>query len=102
MGIYADHVLPWLVDRAMRQKALRRYRARVIGAAEGRVLEIGVGSGLNLSLYGPAVNAVVGIEPSPPLLHRARRHPAQVPIELMEGSAETLPLADRSFDTVVT
>jgi ubiquinone/menaquinone biosynthesis C-methylase UbiE len=102
MGIYADHVLPWLIDRAMRQKMLQPYRARVVGAAQGRVLEIGVGSGLNLPLYGPAANAVVALEPSPPLLERARRHPAQVPIELVEGSAETLPLDDRSVDTVVT
>jgi ubiquinone/menaquinone biosynthesis C-methylase UbiE len=102
MGIYADHVLPWLIDRAMRQKMLQPYRARVVGAPQGRVLEIGVGSGLNLPLYGPAANAVVAVEPSPPLLLRARRHPAQVPIELVEGSAETLPLHDRSVDTVVT
>jgi ubiquinone/menaquinone biosynthesis C-methylase UbiE len=95
-------VLPWLIDRAMRQKMLQPYRARVVGAAQGRVLEIGVGSGLNLPLYGPAANAVVAVEPSPPLLQRARRHPAQVPIELVEGSAETLPLDDRSVDTVVT
>lgn len=102
MRIYADHVLPWLIDRAMRQKMLQPYRARVIGAAEGRVLEIGVGSGLNLPLYRSAANAVVAVEPSPPLLDRARRQPAQVPIELVEGSAETLPLDDRSIDTVVT
>jgi ubiquinone/menaquinone biosynthesis C-methylase UbiE len=102
MGIYADHVLPWLIDRAMRQKMLQPYRARVIGAAEGRVLEIGVGSGLNLPLYRSAANAVVGVEPSRPLLDRAHRQPAQVPIELVEGSAETLPLDDRSVDTVVT
>lgn len=95
-------MLPWLIDRAMRQKMLQPYRARVVGAAQGRVLEIGVGSGLNLPLYGPAANAVVAVEPSPPLLQRARRHPAQVPIELVEGSAETLPLDDRSVDTVVT
>jgi ubiquinone/menaquinone biosynthesis C-methylase UbiE len=102
MGVYADYLLPWLLDRAMRQKVLGPYRVRTIGAAEGRVLEMGVGSGLNLPLYGSRVASVVGIEPSPPLLRHARRHVANVTIELLEGTAEMLPLADESIDTVVT
>jgi ubiquinone/menaquinone biosynthesis C-methylase UbiE len=102
MGFYADYLLPWLLDRAMRQKVLGPYRVRTIGAAEGRVLEMGVGSGLNLPLYGSRVASVVGIEPSPPLLRHARRHVANVTIELLEGTAEMLPLADESIDTVVT
>jgi ubiquinone/menaquinone biosynthesis C-methylase UbiE len=102
MGFYADHLLPGLVDLAMRQKVLGPYRTRTVGAAEGRVLEIGVGSGLNLPLYGSRVTAVVGIEPSPPLLRRARRHAARPPVELIEGTAEALPLEDKSVDTVVT
>src|SRR5260221_5237307 len=102
MGFYADHLLPGLVDRAMRQKVLGPYRTRTVGAAESRVLEIGVGSGLNLPLFRSRVNAVVGIEPSPPLLRRARRHAARPPVELIEGTAEALPLEDKSVDTVVT
>ena len=102
MGLYADHLLPWLVDRAMQQKVLGPYRTRTVGAADGRVLEIGVGSGLNLPLYGSTVTAVVGIEPSPPLIRRARRRAVQRPIEVIEGMAEALPLEDKSVDTVVT
>jgi ubiquinone/menaquinone biosynthesis C-methylase UbiE len=93
-----------LVNLAMRQKQLVPFRKRVIGAAEGRVLEIGVGSGLNLPLYGPNVRSVIGLEPSSELLRMARGRGAAagVPVEFLEASAETLPLDDGSVDTVVT
>lgn len=104
MGLYARHVLPGLLHAAMRQDALRPFRARVAGAAEGRALEIGIGSGLNLPFYGAAVREVVGVDPSAALLERARRAAAgaPVPVELVEGSAEALAFEDGRFDTVVT
>ena len=70
MGFYARHVLPCLLHAAMRQEVLRPFRVRVAGAAEGRVLEVGIGSGLNLPLYGAAVREVVGVDPSAALLSR--------------------------------
>ncbi len=104
MGFYRNHVVPRLVDLAMRHQALLPCRERIIGAAEGRVLEIGVGSGLNLPLYGPGARSVIAVEPSPKLVRlAARRIPtARAPVELIEGSAEALPLPDASVDTVVT
>jgi ubiquinone/menaquinone biosynthesis C-methylase UbiE len=102
MGFYSHHVLPRMLDFTMRQKVLRPFRDRIVGAAEGRVLEIGLGSGLNLPLYGANVRSVIGLDPSPELLTLARRYAAAVPIELIEGSADALPLEDRSVDTVVT
>jgi ubiquinone/menaquinone biosynthesis C-methylase UbiE len=65
------------------------------------VLEIGVGSGLNLPLYGPAVERVYGIDPSPELLDRARKQMAGVPGSLVRTSAEQLPFAAAAFDTLV-
>lgn len=104
MGFYARHVLPCLLHTAMRQNALLPFRTRVAGAAEGRVLEIGIGSGLNLPLYGMGVSEVVGVDPSPALLSRADAAAGRcrAPVALVEGSAEALALEDRSFDTVVT
>ena len=105
MGCYENHVLPRLVHLSMRQDRFLAYRRRVISAARGRVLEIGVGSGLNLPLYTDVVERVIGIDTSPQLLSMARevhRRHDDLSIELIEGSAEALPLKDTSVDTVVT
>lgn len=104
MSFYEDHVLPHVINLAMRNRFLLPYRERAIAAAEGRVLEIGIGSGLNLPLYGTQVSEVLGIEPAPRLLgmaqHAASR--AHIPTKLVQGSAESIPLDDSSVDTVVT
>ena len=104
MGFYERRILPWILDATMRQAMLEVYRRRVAGAAEGRVLEIGLGSGLNLRHYGAAVTEIIGVDPSPALLAKARetRTPAGLRAAIIEGSAETLPLDAGSIDTVVT
>jgi ubiquinone/menaquinone biosynthesis C-methylase UbiE len=104
MSLYREQVLPWLIDLAMRQSRLAPYRSRVVSAASGRVLEIGIGSGLNLPFYGNSVSQIIGIEPSAKLLHMARAasRSTSIPLDLIEGTAETIPIDDRSIDTVVT
>ncbi|MDK1373404.1 MULTISPECIES: class I SAM-dependent methyltransferase [unclassified Sinorhizobium] len=103
MGIYSDVILPKLCDCSMRNERLLPYRERVIGAAEGRVLEIGSGSGLNLPHYRPAVREILALEPSQSLAAMARRVPhSAIPVNFIEASAEAIPLDDGSVDTVVT
>jgi ubiquinone/menaquinone biosynthesis C-methylase UbiE len=103
MGLYEKWVLPRLLDLAMRNDVLDSYRRSTITSARGLVLEIGVGSGLNLSLYGPAVHRVVGLDPSSELLRVATKRAgrALVPLSLVRASAEHIPFADATFDAVV-
>ena len=103
MGIYNKFILPQVIELAMRQKNFAPFRERVVGAARGRVLEIGIGSGLNLASYRAGAEEVYGVDPSIELLAKAsqRIDAARVPVKLVEGSAEKLPFDDRSFDTVV-
>ena len=103
MNLYERWILPPILDLIMRQKHLTKYRRAVVASARGRVLEIGVGSGLNFPLYGKQVELVYGIDPSPRLLAVARRRAAasEVPVELLLGSATAIPLADDTVDTVV-
>ena len=104
MGFYRRHIVPCLTHLAMSQKQLLPFRRHIVGAAEGRVLEIGVGSGLNFPLYGAAADSVIGLEPSAELLRmaRARARHAAVPVTLLDASAEAIPLDAGSIDTVVT
>jgi len=104
MGFYRNVILPKLCDFTMRNEQLNPYRERVIGAAEGRVLEIGAGSGPNLKLYRQAVSEVVALEPDPKLVHMAKRNAsgASRPVSFLEASAEAIPLEGKSIDTVVT
>ena len=104
MGWYEQYVVPWLIHLAMRRRELVAYRDRAVSAATGRVLEIGIGSGLNLPLYGAGVSQVFGLDPSCRLLAMARHGARRTapPFDLIAGSAETIPLEDRSVDTVVT
>jgi len=94
---------PWLaasLDWMMRP--LYPARREVVPQAKGRVLEIGVGTGLNLGLYR-GIDALVTIEPDPFMAERARPRLAELPFpaELREIGAEALPFDDAEFDTVV-
>ena len=104
MSFYEERVLPHVINLAMRNRHLLPYRKRALSAAAGRVLEIGIGSGLNLRFYPTQVREIVGLEPAPRLAAMARRAALGVPIPttFIEASAESIPCEDRTFDTVVT
>jgi len=103
MGLYNKLVLPYLTDFAMRDKAARARRSQLVPGAEGIVLEIGIGSGLNLPFYSSAVRHLHAVDPSPELLAMARKKVERMtfPVELRCESAERLSLDDRSVDTIV-
>ena len=103
MGFYQRRIVPHLIDLAMRNHRLEIYRGRAIGDARGVVLEIGVGSGVNLPLYRSPVDRVFAIDPAPELLQLAdsKAADASIPVTLIRASAEQLPFVDASFDAVV-
>lgn len=103
MGIYDTFILPRLTHLAMGHRMLTPLRERAVAGAAGEVLELGVGSGLNLPYYDAGVLRLVGIDTSAPLVEMALRRASvlRYPANILQASAEDLPFADRSFDTVV-
>ena len=104
MGLYARYVLPRLTDLVMRNQVQAEERAKLVPLASGVVLEIGIGSALNLPFYRPGVEKVYGLDPSRELwrIGRRRAEAALFPVEFLHGSAERIPLGDAVVDTVVT
>ena len=104
MGLYAKHILPRLIDRACSAKPVARQREKVVPLAEGTVLEVGIGSGLNLPFYDAAkVEKVIGLDPAEEMLAMARTRAAAAafPVEHLALAGETIPLEDKSVDTVL-
>ena len=105
MGLYAKYVLPRIIDLAMRNEETARLRAAWVPLARGEVLEVGIGSGLNLPFYSSDVHRIYGVDPSVELQRIARGRAVAAPVEvefLSQSAEEPLPLADASIDTVVT
>jgi ubiquinone/menaquinone biosynthesis C-methylase UbiE len=105
MSLYSRFVLPTLVDLACGAKRTMRQREKVIPLAQGRVLEVGFGSGLNLRYYRPErVTRLWGLEPCPQMRKRAERAARSGPIgvELLGLPGDEIPLERGCVDTVVT
>ena len=104
MGFYDRHILPKVLNLSRGARVAQRQRRKVVPLAEGRVLEIGIGSGLNLPFYDEAkVQRVIGLEPAEEMLAYARRTAAQIPIavEFLALEGERIPLEAESVDTVL-
>jgi ubiquinone/menaquinone biosynthesis C-methylase UbiE len=104
VGVYAERVLPHLIHVACGTGEVTERRRQLVPLAEGRVLEVGMGSGLNLPFYDrDRVELVWGLEPSAGM--RAKARPAveasDLDVRMIDQPAEEIPLADASVDTVV-
>ena len=104
MGLYERAVFNPAMDWVLSRPAVEAERARLLAAARGSVLEIGVGTGLNLPHYPSAVTAITAAAPAAALDRRAagRARDRGIAVELVNAPAESLPMADASFDTVVS
>ncbi|MBD3892538.1 class I SAM-dependent methyltransferase [Hydrogenophaga sp.] len=98
------HLFAWALDLACGLPMIARMRAQVVPLAHGRVLEVGIGTGLNLPHYDRSrVQRITGIDPGLEMQPRARRRikAAGIEVELLGLSAELIPRPDASFDSVV-
>jgi SAM-dependent methyltransferase len=104
MGCYAKYVLPRIIDLAMRNKEAAGLRAAWIPRAYGDVLEVGIGSGLNLPFYSSKVRRVYGADPSAELQAMALRRAKELPLPVdffLKSAEDPLPFDVASIDTVV-
>ncbi len=103
MGLYRRFVLPKLIDSACAMPPMMALRERYVPLARGRVLEIGIGSGLNLKFYGDNVETVTGLDPASELTEIAHRRAQSLGavVNLLQVSGESIPADAQSFDSIV-
>lgn len=104
MGFYDRHVLPRLIDYACGMGEVMKTRSKIVPQAEGRVLEIGIGTGLNLGFYDPAkVQVVIGVDPAAQMQALARQRAAAItiPVETIALELGEIQASDASFDSIV-
>ena len=104
MGLYSKYILPRVVHLACTTRPIMRQREKVVPLARGRVLEVGIGSGLNLPFYDAAkVTRVWGLDPAPEMTRKARVAARTTPfeVEFIGLPGEAIPLDNASMDTVV-
>jgi|SRR5579883_3264493 ubiquinone/menaquinone biosynthesis C-methylase UbiE len=105
MSFYRNHVYPHLVALLGNPKPVREIRKRLVPLADGRVLEIGVGPGVNFPYYDPTkVSKVYALEPNPGMIPRADREKRRtsLDVEFVDLPGERIPLPDATVDTVVS
>ena len=104
MGLYDKYILPKFLNCACGSKPINNQRQKVVPLARGKVLDIGIGSGLNIPFYNSdKIDQVIGIDPSHELIELAKElaNDSKASIDFVIGSAESIPYPDNFFDTVL-
>ena len=103
MNPYDRYVLPRLIDAACSQPPMQALRSRYVPDASGDVLEIGIGSGLNLPHYCEAVTSITGVDPHAELgrLARERARDIEAPVDVVATSGEAIQAEDNRYDSIV-
>lgn len=104
MGLYSKYILPKIINCACSSKPINYQRDKIVPYAQGVVLDIGIGSGLNIPFYNKSnINHLYGLDPSSELIEIAKRVAKihELEIEFLKCGAESIPLADNSIDTIV-
>ena len=104
MGFYSKYILPKLIDIACSASTVAKQRVKVVPGAKGKILEIGLGTGLNLPFYkADQVESLWGLEPVRSMLDTAERKAKDIPfpLHLLEATAEEIPLDSNSMDSIV-
>ena len=104
MSFYDKYILPKVLNCTCASKPIRYQRDKIVPLAEGVVLDVGIGSGLNIPFYNKSkINYLYGLDPSKELLDIAKSiaNEKQLEVDFLQCSAESIPLPDRSIDTVL-
>lgn len=104
MSLYERYVLPHVINAACGTKPILKQREKVVPLAEGRILEVGMGSGINIPYYDASkVDFVWGLEPSEGMRQKAQKNLAKAPFEVkwLDLPGEEIPLEDNCVDTVL-
>ena len=104
MGFYDKYILPKFLNCACGTKPINYQREKIVPLAKGIVLDIGIGSGLNIPFYNKSnIDRLYGLDPSEKLLKIAKplAKKNELEIEFLQCGAESIPLSDQSIDTVL-
>ena len=104
MRFYSQKIFPYLLDWSLSDSTFNKYRQEVLAKVEGEVLEIGFGTGLNLSFYPDAINEIITVDNNPGVhkLAQKRIDKSSITVDHRILSGENLPMSDNSFDSVVS
>ncbi|WP_066426059.1 class I SAM-dependent methyltransferase [Anabaena sp. 4-3] len=104
MGFYSQKILPYLLDWSLSNPNLAKYRQEILAQVKGEVLEIGFGTGVNLSYYPKELQKLITVDINPGVakLAEKRIQASSITVDYRVLNGESLPMKDNTFDSVVS